>query len=84
MRVSAAHIFDKSDLFLCMLIRMAVGTVRTICQRTHRSVVLLPPAVDILAAGFVADCRCGYTVFKRIFNYCLLKPHVLCYLIHSE
>ena len=67
-----------------MLVRVAVGTVRAVRQRTHRSVVLLAPAVDILSAGFVADCRCGYTVFLRIFNYCLLKPHVLCYLIHSE
>ena len=35
MRVSAAHIFDKSDLFLGVLIRMAVGTMRTVCPVSY-------------------------------------------------
>ena len=47
-------------------------------------VVLLSPAVDVLAAGFVTNGRCCDAVFQRILHYRLLKPHVLCYLIHSE
>ena len=76
--------FHEGKILLGMLIRMAVGTVGAVRQRAHRSIVLLPPAFNRLTAGFAADCRCGYTVFQRIFNYRLLKPHVLWYLIHSE
>ena len=83
MRVSTAHIPDQLDLGFCVLVWMAVRPVRAVCQRTHRSVVFLSPAVDILPAGFVANRRSCYPMFQRIINYCLLKPHVLCYLIHS-
>ena len=83
MRVSAAHVFNKGNLFFCMLLWMTVGSMRAVCQRTHRSVIFLSPTVDILSAGFVANRCPRHTVFQRIFYYCLLIPHILCYLIHS-
>ena len=83
MRVPAAHIPDQLDLGLCVLVGMAVGPMGAVCQRSNCSVVFLSPAVDVLSAGLVADGGGRNAVFQRIFNYCLLKPHVLCYLIHS-
>ena len=84
MRVSAAHIFHEGDFFRCVLVWMAVRTVRTVSKGANGSVVLLTPAVYVLPACFVTDRRIGYSVLEGIFNYCLLKMHVLCYLIHSE
>ena len=67
-----------------MLIRVAVRTMRVICHGLWCAVILLPPTVDVLSAGLVADgCFCD-AMFERILNYHLLKPHVLCYLTHSE
>ena len=83
-RVPAAHVLDELDLGICMLVRVVVRAVRAICKGTNCSVVLLTPAVDVLPGGFVADCSLCDAVLKRILNYYLLKPHVLCYLIHSE
>ena len=84
MRVSAAHIFDERDFFFSVLIGVAVRPVRTICQRLKSTVVLFAPAVDVLPGGLIADGSLCYAVTKRIFNYYLLIPHVLCYLTHSE
>lgn len=84
MRVSSSHVLDEGDLFLGMLVRVAVRAVGTICQRADSSVVFLSPTVDVLPAGFVADGGICYAVFERILNYHLLKPHILCYRIHSE
>jgi len=67
-----------------VLIGMAVRAVRTLCQGLERTVILLAPAVDVLPGGLVADGGFGHSVIERIFNYHLLKPHVLCYLTHSE
>ena len=53
MWVAAAHIFHEGNFFLCMLIRMAVGTVGAVPQRTHRSIVLLPPAEDIMTTDAI-------------------------------
>ncbi len=83
MRVSAAHIFDEGDFFRCVLVRMAVRTVRTVSKGANRAVVLFAPAIDVLTACFAANRRIGYSVLEGIFNYCLPKQHVLCYLIHS-
>ncbi len=83
-RIPAAHILDEFDLIFCVLIGMAVRAMGAVCQGAHRTVILLAPAVDILSGCLVADrCLC-YSVLERILNYHLLKPHVLCYLIHSE
>ena len=83
-RVSAAHIFDELDLSFSVLIGMAVRPMRAIRKGTNCSVVLLPPTVDILPGCLIADCSLCDAIFERILNYHLLKPHVLCYLIHSE
>ena len=40
--------------------------------------------LEELADLSIADGRLRYAVFQRIFNYCLPKPHCLCYLFHSE
>ena len=84
MRVPAAHILNQRDLRLCVLIGMAVGTTGAVNEGTDISVVFLSPTVDVLAAGFVADCSLCDTVLHGIVNYRLLIPHILCYLIHSE
>ena len=84
MRVPAAHILDEFDFGICVLIGVAVRAVGAVRQRTDCAVILLPPTVDILSGCLVADCSLCDAVFQRIFNYYLLKPHVLCYLIHSE
>ena len=83
MWVPAAHIPNEGNFLFCMLIRVTVRAVRAVCKRTNRPIIFLPPAVDILSAGLVVDRGGCYAVFQRIFNYCLLKPHILCYLIHS-
>lgn len=83
-RIPAAHILDELDFSICMLVRMAVGTVRAICQRLERTIVLLSPAVNVLPSSFIADGSFCDTVIVRILNYYLPKSHVLCYLIHSE
>ena len=84
MRVPTSHIFDEFDFCIRMLIGVAVRAVGAVCQGTDRAVIFLTPAVDILSAGLVADGCFSYTIFEGIFNYHLLKPHVLCYLTHSE
>lgn len=84
MRVPAAHIFDELDLSICVLVGMAMGTVRAVCQGLKCAVVFLAPAVDVLSGGLVADSSLCDAIFERIFNYHLLKSHVLCYLTHSE
>lgn len=82
--VPAAHIPDEFDLIGCVLLWVAVRAVRAVSKGLDCAVILLTPAVDVLTAGFVTDgCFC-HAIFQGIFNYHLLKPHVLCYLIHSE
>ena len=82
--VPAAHIPDQFDLSVCVLSGMDVGPVGTIGQRENRSIIRFAPAIDILPAGLVVN-RCGcYAVLQRIFNDCLLKTHIPCYLIHGE
>ena len=83
-RIPAAHIFDELNLVLGMLVGMAVRAVRAVCQGLERAVVLLAPPIDVLSAGLVADGSICDAIFERILNYHLLKPHVLCYLTHSE
>ena len=83
-RVSAAHILDEFNLIGGVLLWMAVGTVRVVCEGLKCSVVFLAPTVDILPSSLVADSCLCYAVIERILNYYLLKPHVLCYLTHSE
>ena len=84
MRIPAPHILNELDLGIGVLIGVAVRTVRAVCQRLECTVILLAPAVDILSGSLVADrSRCN-TFFEGILNYHLLKPHVLCYLTHSE
>lgn len=83
MRIPAAHILDQLDLGFCVLVWMTVRAMGTVCQGTNCAVILLTPTVDVLPGGLVADCSSCNTVLQRIFNDCLLKPHVLCYLIHS-
>ena len=83
-RIPAAHVLDERNLCFGVLVGMAVGTVRAVCQRLQCTVILLAPAVDVLSAGLVADGGLCDAVLERIFNYHLLKPHVLCYLTHSE
>ena len=65
-----------------VLVRVAVRTMGTICQRVECTVVFLSPAVDVLSGSLVADSGLCDTVGERILNYHLLKPYVLCYLIH--
>ena len=78
MRIPPAHIFEELDLGFGALFRMAVRLVGAVCKGFDCSVILLAPTVDVLPEGFVADrCFCD-TIFEIIFNYCLLKPHVLC------
>ena len=84
MGVSATHILDELDFFCCVLIRVTVRTMRTVCQGTNCTIVLLSPTVDVLSGSLVADCCLCNTIFEGIFNYYLLKSHVLCYLTHSE
>ena len=74
---------DQFDLCLCMLIWIAVGSVGAVGQRADCPIIFLAPAVDILPAGLVVDRSGCNTVLQRVLNYCLLKSHVLCYLIHS-
>lgn len=50
MRVSAAHIANKFDFGLCVLIWVAVGTVRAVGQRADSTVVFFSPPVNVLAA----------------------------------
>lgn len=82
--VPPAHILYQRDLSLCVLIWVTVRTVGAVCQRVYVSVVFLLPTIDILPTGLVADSGFRNAVLHRILNYCLLIPHVLCYLIHSE
>ena len=83
-RVPAAHILNELHLGICVLVGMAVGPVRAVRQGADAAVILFAPAVDVLPGGFVVlRCLCD-AFFVRITNYCLLKPHILCYLIHSE
>ena len=63
---------------------MAVGTMGAVGERVYVTIVFLAPTVDVLTACFVANGRLCDTMFHGIFNYRLLIPHVLCYLIHSE
>ena len=83
-RVPAAHILDELNLRISVLVRMAVRTMRAVCQGLKRTIILLAPTVDILSGGLVANRSLCNAMFERIFNYHLLKPHVLCYLTHSE
>jgi len=82
--IPAAHILYELELGFRMLVGMAVRTVSTVCKGVNCSVIFLTPAVDVLPGGLVADGCLGDSVFERILNYHLLKPHVLCYLTHSE
>ena len=82
--VPAAHILDELDLGVGVLVGMAVRAMRSVCQGLKCTVILLTPPVDVLSAGLVADGSLCYAVIERIRNYYLLKPHVLCYLTHSE
>lgn len=84
MWVSTSHIADEFDFGCCMLVGVAVRAVRAVSQGADSAVVLFSPPVNVLAAGFITECCLCDSVFERIFNYCLLKPHILCYLIHSE
>ena len=82
--VAPQHIQDKFDLLRCVLIGMAVRAVGTICLRTQSSVIFLAPTIDVLSARLVAFRYRSYSILKGILYCCLLKPHILCYLIHSE
>jgi len=43
-----------------------------------------PHLLDSISYCLTNGVQFSYAVFFRIFNYCLLEPHVLCYLFHSE
>ena len=66
--VPAAHISNQLQLCFCMLVRVAVGPMRAVCQRLQRPIIALLPPVDILAVGAVTDrCFCD-SVFLSIPN----------------
>jgi hypothetical protein len=67
-----------------MLVGMAVGTMRTVCQRLEGAVVPFAPAVNILPVQMVADGRLCDAVLVGILNHGLPEAHGLCYLIHGE
>ena len=83
-RIPSAHILYQRDLSLCVLLWVPVRTVGAVCQRVNISIVFLLPTIDILTTRLVADSSLRDAMLHRILNYCLLIPHVLCYLIHSE
>lgn len=84
MGIPTAHVPDELDFIFCVLIWVTVWTVRAVGKGLDCAVILLTPAIDVLPAGFVADRGFGHAIFQRIFNYHLLKTHILCYLTHSE
>lgn len=66
--VPAAHISNQLQLCFCMLVWVAVGPVRAVCQRSQRSVVALLPAVNILSVGSVTDRRFCDSMFLCVLN----------------
>ena len=51
------------------------------CQCAIVAVLL---SINILAADIISDSSLCGSVFQCVFNYCLPKPHILCYCIHGE
>ena len=65
-----------------MCIRDRMWAMGTVCQRLKCTIVAFTPTVDVLAVGLIADGRLCYTVFLRILNYRLPKPH--CCLLYTS
>ena len=65
-------------------IRMMMRSAWFLPKGFKRSVIPFQLSADVLSVRFVLDCRLCYSVFLRIFQKGLTKPHILCYTIHSN
>lgn len=66
-RISAAHIVNKFDLGLGMLVGMMMRPCGAVTQGVPGAIIAPHPAVDVLSVGFVFDSGLGDTIFPGIF-----------------
>ena len=83
-RVSAAHVTDKLQLGLRVLVRMAVRASGVAGQGRHSSVPALFPEVDVGATFVVLPACPADAVFFRVLHQGLTIGHVLCYTVAHE
>ena len=83
-RVSAAHVTDKLQLGLRVLVRMAVRASGVAGQGRHSSVPTLFPEVDVGATFVVLPACPADAVFFRVLHQGLTIGHVLCYTVAHE
>ena len=91
--LTVAHFICKFQPLVCLNTLNGIGKLLyyMLWKLCGRVCTLLLERLEIpesavlvnLSGGLVADCSGCNTVLQRILNYCFLKPHVLCYLMHS-
>lgn len=66
--IPSEHIQNKLDFFLRMLIGMAVGPMRAICQRMQSPIISLHPTVDVLPVCTVTNGSFCNSMFLCVMN----------------